>query len=545
MRLSAVLLLLPGLAWAEDFVLPTDVSAVTVYARGAEIVRSSEVALPPGTHRLLLPMPQADAMIGAPRLAASAVSVGAVEQVEALPLSRDELLTPNQAAADSAVSQAEARADDARDRAARIEGQVEAAEARLRFIRTVAMPAEFEAGADIAAAVTSLSQAVGAQVAQAASEIVRLRGELREAREALEEANAALKRAQRALEELGPLGESPAGLVATVTAEAEVTARVEVTYLSGAASWAPEYEMRLDTEAEALELTRLAALRQFTGETWRGVALVLSTADPGRGAAPTEVYPAPASISPEPPAPSPTVRRSVVVAEEAEADFAGAVAAPAPVEAMAIAEGLSLRYAYPDPVRVSGGGERTVLKLGTLEMEPDLSNRAAPRFDDTAYLVAEVENDTGETILPGQAAIYRDGDFVGRTGLGQWAAGDARDIAFGPVDTLRLEWTVLRRGSGDGGIINRVSTRDVRARFTVRNTGGEDETVRALYALPFSEQEDLQVSVSAEPRPAETDVDGRRGVSAWVLDVPAGGEVTVNLLFELDWPEGQVLNWRP
>ena len=547
MRLLLLTTCLPAWALAEDFVLPTDVTAATVYASGAEIVRSASVDLPAGTHRILMPLPPTEGMIGAPRLAASGVTLGMVSEVSALPLAARDLLTDEQRAADDAVTAAAAALNEARDAAARIEGDLRAAEARLAFLETVAFPTEFEAGADVGATLASMADTIAAQTAAATAQIVRLRAELREAREDLEEAEAEAARARRVLEELGPLGESPAGLVATVTVPAATASTIEVTYLTGGASWEPEYEMRLDTRAQTLELTRLAALRQFTGETWTDVALTLSTADPGRGAEPAEVRPAPAVIAEDRPVPvpvAPTARGMAV--EETESFAADIMVAPEPVVvAQAASYGLSLRYAYPERARVTGGGERTVLTLGMLDLEPELTNVAAPRFDQTAYLMAEAENESGETLLPGDAAIYRDGDFVGRTRMGQWAEGDVREIAFGPVETIRLDWQVLRRMEGDAGVFTRKGTREVRARVTVENTGAEEAQVRVLYALPFSEQEDLEVTVSAEPRPAERDVDGLRGVSAWELAVPAGGEAEISLFFDLDWPEGQILLWQP
>ena len=543
MRALLCLAILPLPALAEDFVLPTAVTDAVIYPSGAELVRSGSLELPAGSHRILLPLPPVDGMIGAPRLEAEGVSLGAVSAVDTLPIAADDLLTDAQREADAVLTAAEARLNAARDAAAEIEGEVRAAEARLSFLRSVSMPESFEAGVDIGAAVAGLADTVAGQTAAATEEIVRLSGALRAARERLEEAEAEAARARRALDELGPLGESPGGLVATVNVPAPTTVALSVTYLTAGVSWEPEYELRLDSESETLTVTRLAGLRQFTGETWTDVSLSLSTADPGRGAQPTEVRPDPAVLIDEV---ASAPGRVVVMEDAAIEGFAErSMPAPAPTVAAAVSYGLSLRYDYPDPVRVSGGGQRSVLLLGTIEMAPDLSNVAAPRFDGTAYLLAEARNGSGETLLPGAAAIYRDGDFVGRMGMEQWADGEEREIAFGPVDTIQLDWTVLRREAGDAGLISRSDTREVRARFTVTNTGDEEAEVRALYALPFSEDEDLDVGVSTDPRPSATDLDGMRGVSAWDLTVPPGGEAIVTLRFDLDWPEGQTLIWQP
>ena len=60
--------------------------------------------------------------------------------------------------------------------------------------------------------------------------------------------------------------------------------RLELDYFVGQASWAPEYDLRANSELDALELVYNAKVLQTTGEDWNDVPLVLSTAKPRRGA---------------------------------------------------------------------------------------------------------------------------------------------------------------------------------------------------------------------------------------------------------------------
>jgi hypothetical protein len=65
--------------------------------------------------------------------------------------------------------------------------------------------------------------------------------------------------------------------------------------------------------------------------------------------------------------------------------------------------------------------------------------------------------------------------------------------------------------------------------------------VRLLAGVTYAEQEDLEVEVVADPVPAETDVEGQRGVMAWQLAVAAGASAEVSVTERLVWPEGMVL----
>ena len=59
--------------------------------------------------------------------------------------------------------------------------------------------------------------------------------------------------------------------------------------------------------------------------------------------------------------------------------------------------------------------------------------------------------------------------------------------------------------------------------------------------MPFSEQENLQITYTANPAATETDVDGQRGVLAWEFDLGPGETHEINLTHTIRWPEGMVL----
>jgi hypothetical protein len=66
---------------------------------------------------------------------------------------------------------------------------------------------------------------------------------------------------------------------------------VELSYLVPDASWYPEYTVRYIERDDEVELTYAARIAQATGEDWKGVAVLLSTATPHVGAAPPELLP--------------------------------------------------------------------------------------------------------------------------------------------------------------------------------------------------------------------------------------------------------------
>ena len=168
-----------------------------------------------------------------------------------------------------------------------------------------------------------------------------------------------------------------------------------------------------------------------------------------------------------------------------------------------------------------------------------------PRRDDTAFLIADIENTTGEPILPGEARFFRDGALIGEGYLDFIPEGAEAELPFGPLDHIQLTWTDLSRDTGDRGVFVSSNTEDRRVLVTAQNLSGEPVELELLYATPFSEQEDLEVEVSASLPPDEAAWDDLRGVFAWDLELLPGAEAQIALEFAFDWPDDMLLDWRP
>jgi len=217
----------------------------------------------------------------------------------------------------------------------------------------------------------------------------------------------------------------------------------------------------------------------------------------------------------------------------------------AQVTATAVIDGLSVTYDYPEPISLSSSGGELILALDDFTFDAREFNRAAPRYDKTAFLMAEFTNSTSEPFLPGQASVSRDGVFVGRTQLALVPAGDKAEVSFGALEGLRLEYKLLDNDTGDRGFLTSSSTRVQQMEFSIENLLATSEDVQTIFALPYAEEEDLNVSISSRPQPDEREFEQKRGVSVWNLEVGPGETQTIRVNVEMDWPEGQQMLWQP
>ncbi len=540
-RLATVLAVLPAAALADDIPLPSDVSAVTLYPDGATITREVPFSAPAGAHQLILTDLPRSTPLASVRVAVEGAQMGSVS-------TRNDFVPPPTPETDAAIEAAEAEVErleeELRDRQAAIEAirlEAQAAQARVSFLDALGK-GEGVAALDVDK-LQSLSEMIGTETLSALRTAHEAQRRAEQAARDLKDLQEELKRARQALAALVPEKEDRAMLAVQVRSEAPADGMLTVTYNIHQAGWQPVYDLRLTRDTGALEIDRGALVYQATGENWQDVALELSTTRPTEQVVPGEVWPwLRRIVDPEAQPPQPLVRA------QPEADFAvgaameEAIVVPEPVQATAEFDGLSVSYSYPEPVSVASGADNLRIALGQLETRADLVAQAVPLTDTTAFLMAGITNDTGELILPThEASFYLDGRFIGRRPMRLIPAGGEADLAFGPIEGLQLTRTVLGRSEGDRGVITRSTELSEEVRIEVENLTGETWPMRVLDRVPYTEQEDLEITWQAAPRATEVDVDGKRGILAWSFDIAPGETREIRLQHKLEWPEGMVL----
>src|SRR5262249_2778463 len=193
------------------------------------------------------------------------------------------------------------------------------------------------------------------------------------------------------------------------------------------------------------------------------------------------------------------------------------------------------------PGRVSLGANEgaKALRISTTTAAADLSARAVPVVDPTAFLEASFKQTEDATLLPGKAAIYRAGVFVGRGKISASAKDDTVRLGFGADDKVKIERAVLKRNEGSAGLLVTTSKTDERSfKTTIRN--GHDFPIKIAIEdqLPVSENEEIAVEMlqSTTP-PTATNIRDKRGVLEWAFDAKAGEVKDINFAWRVRWPK--------
>lgn len=533
-------------AAADTIPVSSAVSEVTLYPGLAEVTRRATVALPEGRHRLILQNVPRTAL-----LETLQVEIAGARRVATL--LRENYVPPREAddpevdAAEARVREVEARIAAVGDEAAGARSGVRAAEASIGFLQQLGAN-EGLAEAD-AAALSAIARMISEEARGASQAAVAAEAEARRIELQLEDLEEELAEAQAALAAITLEDDDRLYIAVDIEAEQAGEGAVKVSYYTAGAGnigWQPSYEMHLSTVKEQqVILKRAVMLVQDTGENWLDVALTLSTAVPGEQGSPSALYPWLRRI--EEPQPPRALKQQAL--DEAEMGMLAEpiVEAPAMVgEAQggwgADLSGAVATYRFGLPVSIASGADLLRLEMDSLTAEAKVQAVAVPSRDETAYRVATFTNSFGEQLLASdEVPRFVDGKLVTVEHFAGLAPGAEMDAGFGPIEGLQLRRNVLGQSEGEQGLISRSNAQVQKVEITVENLTAQDWPVRLLDRVPYSQQDDLEITWGAKPRPTEENVEKQRGILAWDMELAAGESRTIQLETTLSWPDGMEL----
>ncbi|MBA4302832.1 MAG: hypothetical protein C0424_01250 [Sphingobacteriaceae bacterium] len=168
-------------------------------------------------------------------------------------------------------------------------------------------------------------------------------------------------------------------------------------------------------------------------------------------------------------------------------------------------------------------GEKRQLFVRKAEVSAEYVYHLVPRVSRDAFLVARIPQFQQLGLLAGEASVYYQGTFIGRT----------------PIQPQQLSDTLLL-GLGRDPSVQAVRVQDA-DRLSKRILGSNKQEINSTLAIrsskevavkvvvedqvPISEYEEVSVEVTTLPK---ADLDARRGLLTWQFNLPAQGSLSLS-----------------
>lgn len=311
-----------------------------------------------------------------------------------------------------------------------------------------------------------------------------------------------------------------------VSAEAAGVVEIIVEYTTPNAMWRPTHTARLDTADNSLSFTSSAAIWQRTGEDWRDVEIVCSTAR--------------ASLGTEPPLLSDDLlqakRKSDTVklaAREVAVQSTGPsteAAPPARVDLPGVDDGGEVRnLVAPRRADVLSDGHANIIPLFSFEADAEVRYVLMAEVTEAVFLKSTQRNTGTNAILAGPVELIRDAGSVGWSEVLFVTPGAAFELGFGPQDELRV-FRESKTKEIAATRLDKWTHQDHFVRLYLSNIGGEPRMVQITERIPVSEVEEIKITLDDDKTSSGYTVN-EQGFCTW--ETPLEGHD--HKIVSLDW----------
>jgi uncharacterized protein (TIGR02231 family) len=312
------------------------------------------------------------------------------------------------------------------------------------------------------------------------------------------------------------------------------------------ASWSPAYDARVLASERAVALGYFGVVRQNTGEDWPDVALTLSTARPALGGAAPKLGVWELNVYDETLARMEAMAardremsqrtkmtmaapRAMALASDMPPPEVAAEMASATVEAGATSA--TFRIATAATIPSDNSPQKVPITSARLGVQPEY--HTTPKRLTTAYLTAQVFNNTEFPLLAGPMSVFLDGTFVATSNLRTVMAGEKFDLALGADEGISVKHKRVQKFTEQTGLMSKSTRITYEYLLTLQNNKRTTERVVVTDQVPLSRNEKIVVKVLApDAKEAKPDDEGRL---KWTLELKPAEKRELTVKFTVEY----------
>ncbi len=338
----------------------------------------------------------------------------------------------------------------------------------------------------------------------------------------------------------------PSGEISvTVDAARPVTGRLTFEYTVSQAGWHPSYDIRVDDINKPVAIYYKANVFQNTGVEWKNVKLSFSTATPWvAGNVPVlnpwfiDFYTPITTKSIQirgasPKAEAPVMMENIVMADkntflkkEAEA---ASVSVEKRVGEMSVTFDVATLYTIPSD------GKTQTIEIQRISTPAEYKYVTVPKLSNHAYLTGNITDWAKQSLLSGEANLYFENTYVGRSRLDVSQMSDTLSISLGTDPGIivkrekRKDFTLKR-------IIGANKTETYSFLITLRNNKQSQIKINVIDQIPVSSNS--QITVEAVELTGGK-LNSETGEVTWEFELKPGETKEIILTYSVRYPKNQ------
>ncbi|OYU84559.1 MAG: hypothetical protein CFE24_05855 [Flavobacterium sp. BFFFF2] len=321
----------------------------------------------------------------------------------------------------------------------------------------------------------------------------------------------------------------------------EQSANIGITYQVGGVQWQPVYEIRATKKLDELTCIRKAKIQQQCGEDWKNVKIILSTGNPSLSLETPKIWPNYLRFMNQ-------SRPNASFIQSLQGQVAGLNISAGKSSAGRISDEVSytptitssmttLLFELPQKGQLLSDNKPKEMEIETFAMPAKFNYFAAPILSNKVYLIAHVAQWDQWHLLAGEAQIYLEGNYAGKTVIDPDLTDADMKISMGTDAAINIERKAIQQFS-DKSLFG--SVRKTRRQFEliVKNTKEYAIDIELKDRIPVSQDQEITVD---EVEVDSASLEEKTGVLVWNIKLPAREVFKKKLSYRVSYPSNKNL----
>jgi len=193
----------------------------------------------------------------------------------------------------------------------------------------------------------------------------------------------------------------------------------------------------------------------------------------------------------------------------------------------------TLVYKIDDKYTLETDGKTTTIGMKQFDVPALYNYVSTPKIDPSAFLTANIINWQDYDLQSGEASLYFEGTYLGKTYIDLSAVADTLSLSLGKDNGIKVTRKLAKEFSAKrfiGG--NRTDTRQYE--INVRNTKQVPVNITISDQFPVSTNKEINVDDQKAP---EAQIDKDTGISTWTIALQPGQEKKLDISYSVKYPK--------
>jgi hypothetical protein len=190
-------------------------------------------------------------------------------------------------------------------------------------------------------------------------------------------------------------------------------------------------------------------------------------------------------------------------------------------------------FRIEDKYTLETDGKTTTIGIKQFEIPAIYDYYTTPKVDPSTFLTARIINWQDYNLQSGEASLYFEGTYLGKTYIDLDATTDTLSLSLGKDNGVKVSRKLIKEYSSKKFIgSSRTETREYE--ISVRNSKSVPINITVIDQFPVSVNKEISVDDVKAP---DAQIDKDNGIVTWTISLPAGQERKLRIGYSVKYPK--------